>query len=295
MPPPSPDRDGRASDAGNLAMTHSARPRSPFSVRPFSRLAALFALIALLAGCGGEQAPPEAAKELLLYCGITMAKPMSEIAREFEKSHNVKITISQGGSEDLYQSLKSSRKGDLYLPGSASYRKRHLEEGLLGEFVHVGYNQAAMVVPKGNPKGLDADLNHLTRKDLAVVICNPESGSIGRETKRILEGRGIYQEVLDNSAYLTTDSRNLNRALKQGEADLMINWRATAFFEENKEQMDVIDLDPKQAKPKKLLLNLLTFSSHPELARQFMELASSEQGQAIFRKYGFIDNRVTFD
>ena len=265
-----------------------------FSSRPFARLLSLFAATAILAGCGGGE-PPAAPKEMLLYCGITMAHPMSEIAREFEKSHNVKITISQGGSEDLYQSLKSSAKGDLYLPGSASYRKRHLEEGLLGEFVHIGYNQASLVVPKGNPKGLTADLNQLTDKELAVVICNPESGSIGRETKRILEGRNIYQEVLDNSAYLTTDSRNLNRALKQGDADVIINWRATAFFEENREVMDVIDLDPTQAKPKKLLLNLLTFSRNPELAREFMQLAASETGQAIFRKYGFIDNSVSFD
>lgn len=262
--------------------------------RPFTRLLTLLALFTILAGCG-DDTPPAATKEMLLYCGITMAHPMSEIAREFEKIHNVKITISQGGSEDLYQSLKASAKGDLYLPGSASYRERHLEEGLLGEFVHIGYNQAAMVVPKGNPKGLDADLTLLTRKDLAVVICNPESGSIGRETKRILEGRGIYQQVLDNSAYLTTDSRNLNRALKQGDADVILNWRATAFFDENRAIMDVIDLDPAQAKPKKLLLNQLTVSRHPELGREFMKFAASERGQAIFRKYGFIDNSVQFD
>ena len=263
------------------------------SLTLLSRLFAPLAVALALSGCGGG--PDSAPKELLLYCGITMAHPMSEIAQEFERDHNVRITISQGGSEDLYQSLKASGKGDLYLPGSASYRKRHLEEGLLGEFVPVGYNQASLVVPKGNPKELDADLNHLTRADLAVVICNPESGSIGRETKRILEGAGIYQQVLDNSAYLTTDSRNLNRALKRGDADVILNWRATAFFGENRDRMEVIDLDPAKAKPKKLLLNLLTFSSNPEEARAFMELAASERGQAIFRKYGFIDNQARFD
>ena len=56
--------------------------------------------------------------------------------------------------------------------------------------------------------------------------------------------------------------------------------------------MDVIDLDPEQAKPKKLLLNLLSFSKHPEIARRFMEVAASEQGQAIMRKYGFLDNQM---
>jgi molybdate transport system substrate-binding protein len=250
--------------------------------------------LVMLSGCSDESSNSQK-PELLVYCGITMIKPMSEIARIIEEEQNVSISFSQGGSEDLYQSLKTSKKGDLYLPGSASYRKRHLEDGLLGEFVHVGYNQAALMVHKGNPKQLNDGLPDLLRKDINVVICNPESGSIGRESKRILESAGIYEQVMQNTVYLTTDSRNLNGALKKHDADLILNWRATAFFDENKEFMDVIDLDPKIAKPKKLLLNLLTFSQHPEVARRYMEYASSPEGQAIFRKYGFLDNTTPLE
>ncbi len=235
---------------------------------------------------------PESKPELLFYCGITMVNPMMEIASIVEKETGARIVISQGGSEDLYQSLKASRQGDLYLPGSASYRKRHLEDGLLGEFVHVGFNQAALFVARHNPKNIEADVKSMLRDDLSVVVCNPESGSIGRETKRILDKAGIYDQVVDKSVYLTTDSRNLNAAIRKKDADVIINWRATAFFEDNKPFMDVVDLDPEQAEPKKLLLNLLTFSKHPDLARRFMEIAASEQGQAIMRKYGFLDNQM---
>ncbi len=253
-------------------------------------------LLALnLGACGDSVDQSAAQRELLLYCGITMAHPMTEIARLVEQEQGVKITITQGGSEDLYQSLKSSRQGDLYLPGSASYRKRHLEDGLLGDYVHIGYNQAALMVTKGNPKQVQPDVKSLLRDDLAVVICNPESGSIGRETKRILDQAGIYSSVLEKSVYLTTDSRNLNAALKNGDADLILNWRATAYFKQNKEHMDVLDLDPAQAKPKKLLLNILSFSRYPEVARYFMELAASERGQAIFRRYGFLDKDMQVD
>lgn len=241
-----------------------------------------------LTGC--DSTTPIEKPELLIYCGITMAHPISEIAALVEKEKNVKITISQGGSEDLYRSLSASRKGDLYLPGSASYRERHLKEGLLGDFVHVGYNQAALIVKKGNPRGLNNDLKNLISKDIAVVIGYAETGSIGRETKRILENTGIYKDVLKNVVYLTTDSRNLNRAVREGDADVIINWRATAFFKENEPHMEVIDLSPSQAKPKKLLLNQLAFSKYPVIGRYFMDVAASEKGQAIFRKYGFLDN-----
>lgn len=255
------------------------------------------ALLLSLAGCddsGSDQAKSDK-PELLIYCGITMAHPMKEIATIMEPILGRKIVISQGGSEDLYVSLKSSKKGDLYLPGSPSYRKRHLDEGLLGETVDVGFNQASMMVRKGNPYHLTADLNNLTRSDLKVVISSPDSGSIGRETKKILEKAGLYQVARENSAFLATDSRNLNRALKNGEADVIINWRATAFFEENINDIQVLDLPADVAEPKKLVLNLLTFSLAQEDAKKFMDYATSEEGQAIFRKWGFLDKNMKAD
>lgn len=267
----------------------SAPPRLP---RAPALLGAVLMLLVAACDDGEEAAGPNAPPRvnLLVYCGITMVHPIKEIAALLEAERGIATTISQGGSEDLYKSLSTSRLGDLYLPGSASYRDRHLDEGLLGEAVHVGYNQASLMVAKGNPRGLDADLGNLVRPDLAVVIANPDTGSIGRETRRILKGAGLYESALDNSLFLATDSRNLNRALIDGTAELILNWRATAFFRENRGLIQVLDLDPAVAQPKKLVLNLLTFSEHPEAARAFMKLAASERGQAIFRSWGFLDH-----
>ncbi|MCU7939228.1 MAG: molybdate ABC transporter substrate-binding protein [gamma proteobacterium symbiont of Bathyaustriella thionipta] len=217
-----------------------------------------------------------------------MVKPINDIAKKFEAAHEgINIIISQGGSEGLYQSLKTSKKGDLYLPGSFSYRERHFDEGLLSHYVDLGFNQAAMMVAKGNPKNISADLNNLYDENLSVVIASPEMGSIGRETKKILVKKGIYEKVVNNAIYQTSDSRTLNQAIKNGDADIIINWKATAYFEENKEQIDVIPLQPEEAKPKRLALNLLTFSKYSDTAKKFMELAKSPEGLAIFSNYGF--------
>jgi molybdate transport system substrate-binding protein len=35
----------------------------------------------------------------------------------------------------------------------------------------------------------------------------------------------------------------------------------------------------------------LKSTKQPELAKRFMALAASEEGQAIFRKHGFLDNK----
>lgn len=66
------------------------------------------ALAALLFLVGGSAFAQSAKPELLLYCGITMVHPMTEIARLFEARENVKLSIAQGGSEHLYQSAKKA-------------------------------------------------------------------------------------------------------------------------------------------------------------------------------------------
>ena len=230
--------------------------------------------------------------ELLLYCGITMLRPMTEIAQNFEKRETVKITIAQGGSEDLYQSAKRSGVGDWYLPGEPSYREKHLAEGLFGDHVVVGYNQMALMVQEGNPKQIKPDPRELLRKDVVAILGNAESGSVGQEAKNILDRLGIYPQVIKSVAFLVPDSRSLVSAMKKGDGDVALNWRATAFFADNAAKLDAIDLDPKIARLQPLLLIQLKSSRHAELAKRFMDYAAGSEGQAIFRKYGFLDNKT---
>lgn len=230
--------------------------------------------------------------EMLLYCGITMVRPMTEIAQAFEKRANVRIAIAQGGSEDLYQSAKKSGVGDWYLPGEPSYRDKHQSEGLLGEYVNVGYNQMALMVQKGNPKQVKADPREMLRKDLVAILGNAESGSVGQEARSILDRLGIYPQVVRAAAFLAPDSRSLANAMKKGEADITLSWRATGFFADNAARLDVIDLDAKIAKPQALLLIQLKGTRNADVAKRFMTFAAGDEGQAIFRKHGFLDNKA---
>jgi molybdate transport system substrate-binding protein len=226
---------------------------------------------------------------LLFYCGITMVKPMVEISKVIEKKYNCKIKIIQGGSADLYKSLKLSKQGDLYLPGSESYRIKHLKEGILLDGQYIGFNKAAIFVRKGNPKHIK-NLESLVDENIATILCNPKSGSIGKMTKKLLikyKGEEFFNDAYDIASELGTDSRNLNKALMNKTADMSINWRATAFWKENSVFVDIVEIDKKYAPKKKLVLNLLKSSSHPKIAKALMDFASSSDGKAIMKRYGF--------
>lgn len=227
---------------------------------------------------------------LIFYCGITMVKPIKEMAKIIEEKYNVNIKISQGGSKDLYDSLKYSRLGDLYLPGSKSYRTASLKDSLLLDAVTIGYNKAAIFVQKGNPKNIKS-LDDFINEELSTILCNPKSGSIGKMTKKIFKAykqEEFFDEAYDNSTEIGTDSRNLNRALIEKRADLTINWRATSYWPENKKHIDIIEIDDKYAPKKELVISLLSFSQNKEIAKAFMEFAVSKEGKEIMKKYGFL-------
>ncbi len=243
---------------------------------------AIFSLYCLLA----EPNQPKPKKELLVYCGITMIQPMSQIASIIEKRENVKISILKGGSGDLLDSIRFNQIGDLYLPGSESYIEESIAEGLVSHALHVGYNKAAMMVREGNPKSIPPSLDALKNPDLYVVIGNPNSGSIGKETKKILAAADIFDEVMINAKELTTDSKRLVSVLKKDEADLVINWYATSTWEENAPFIDAISIDENLAKKKRLMLGLLITSKYPDIAAKFMDYAVSTEGQKIFDRYG---------
>lgn len=252
-----------------------------------NRLRALawsWALCALIRPAWAEETP-----QMLIYCGITMVRPITELARQFEQREKVKISIAQGGSEDLYQSARKSRTGDIYFPGEPSYRDKYQHEGLLGEARLVGYNQLALFVAKGNPKQVKPDLNELLRKDLVLMIGNQSSGSVGQETKQVLDRYKLYPQVVSRAAFLMPDSRSLSLSLKRGEADVTLSWRATAFFPDNAPYMDVVDLDPAIAEPQALLLIPLKVSKQPALSKKFIDHVASAEGQKIFRRWGFMD------
>jgi molybdate transport system substrate-binding protein len=218
-----------------------------------------------------------------------MVKPMKKIAYIIEKKYDCKIRIVQGASQDLYDALKLSKRGDLYLPVSSSYRKKFLHEGYLLDGVYIGINEAAIFVQKNNPLHIKS-LDDFRNTHLNIILANSQNSSIGKNTKKILEKFGgikFFDSVFDSATEIGVDSADINKALKLKNADIAINWRASAFFKENKPYISIINIDEKYAPSKKLVLNLLSFSKYPIISKAFMKYAKSKDGEKIMKQYGF--------
>ena len=63
---------------------------------------------------------------LTFYCGSTMSGAIGEISKQFSAANDCKVKIIKGGSGKLWKMLKNKKDGDLFLPGSDSYRKNNM-------------------------------------------------------------------------------------------------------------------------------------------------------------------------
>lgn len=232
----------------------------------------------------------ENACKLVIYCGITMVKPMVEISKDFEKNTGCKVQFVKGGSGKLMALLLKNKNGDLFLPGSDSYVKRLETDnpGLVVEKSEVGYNQAAIFVKKGNPKGVPSELSALTDDRFKVIIGSAERGSIGKETKKILSNYGNFDQV-KKRATLALHSQSLVNAIKSDKADVSINWYAVSTWQENMKFVDGLRIDESFAPKKELVLTVLKDSKNPAQAKAFLATAASKKGHSIFKKYGLAD------
>ncbi|MEA3315146.1 MAG: molybdate ABC transporter substrate-binding protein [Campylobacterota bacterium] len=228
---------------------------------------------------------------LTFYCGSTMSGAMQEISKEFGALNNCDVNIIKGGSGKLWKMLQTKKSGDLFLPGSDSYVKKIEKAGLLESSSKViGFNQASLIVQKGNPKRVK-NLESLVNQNLKVFLCDEKAGSIGANTSKVLKkykGEDFLDDSYDNTMGMGNDAKSVTKTIASKKADVGITWRATAFWSGNESKVDVIDIDTKYSPKKRLVINLLSFSKNKRLAKKFMNFTSSYKSQAIMKKYGFV-------
>lgn len=260
-----------------------------------SLLSVTFVLLALpfLTSCSPssqlEELPSnDYAPDLVIYSGITMVRPLKQIAERFEAEKNVHILIEQGASSYLYETISSQQTGDIYFPGSSYFRVKHKDDNILLEHKLVGYNRLAIVATLSNPKNISLELKSLLNPEYSVVLPAPDSGSVGKATEKLLDSQNLKKLAYRNTAFFTTDSHRINQAIIDGRGDIALNWYATTRWEEAQNKLETKIIDDSLSPKRNLELNLLKFSKNPTLAKEFINYATTPESLESFYEFGFL-------
>jgi len=253
--------------------------RDMATLRSYSlRLIPLILIAGLsLIGCGREKGEP-----LIVYCGTSFSKPIEEIGGKFKERFGADIKYNFAGCETIFPQILLTHKGDICIVHDP-YADMLREKGVLEDDRVVGKLTPVLIVPKGNLKGIKS-LEDLARPGIRVALGDPRFQTCAQYVHQKLKEKGIEEAVKKNIVYETKTHQELGNAIKLGTADVAVVWNFIAVL--NSDSLDGIWMKEKFPETK-IHVCLLNFSKNKELARKFLEFASSQEGVGILKRDGY--------
>jgi molybdate transport system substrate-binding protein len=248
----------------------------------------IVALHLLIMGCTGEskKTEQEQAKTIMVGAGAGLKPALDPVAKLFTEKTGIKVDYSYLCSAMVLTNMQLTRTGDVMVPGSQHYMDLAIEKGVIDpdSVAVAGYMIPVIAVQKGNPHNITC-IEDLAKPGLKVGIGEKEALAVGRLTDKMLKELGIYEDVMKNVVLTGGSASKLMLPLAMKNLDAEINWMATA--QAFAEKVDIIKIDPKKLKYSVAPIGMTVYSKNKEASKKYLDFVGSEEGNAIFAKFGF--------
>jgi molybdenum ABC transporter molybdate-binding protein len=290
------------------AFRQAGKPDLPQQTRPgaseFWLLAGLSALVvgglSLLLWAPWSRQGITSKRSLVFYCAAGMAKPVKEIAADYEKRYGVQVQATFAGSGQLLSTIRASSVGDLFLSADKFHMDKARKEKLVAEVIPVATLEPVLIVKTTTqdklPQGKKVKgLNDLLRPDFKVVLANPELAAIGTTVKTALSDPKInlwpqLEKELKQSSNRVSTVGTVNEvatAVRISDGVLGIVWRANA---KNIDGVEIITLPELEPFKELIQIGILTTATDEQAtaALQFARfLTARDEGLPHFTKHNF--------
>jgi len=229
--------------------------------------------------------PPE--KELLLYCGAGIQPVAEALTKAFSRKTRITVNTTFAGSGRLLGQLATSQVGDLFMPGSAFYVERAIEQKLAREDTKqaVAYFVPVIVVQKGNPFQVTS-LADLAEKKLRLGLGDERSVAVGKQSAKLFNKNQIARADINKNVVYTSGTVNeLGVAMQMKHIDAAIMWDANA--RQFAHSLELIEIPPEQNLISTIPLVALTCSEHLEEAKRFIDFVTSPVGKNMLKEYDY--------
>jgi molybdate transport system substrate-binding protein len=221
----------------------------------------------LLAGCGGED---DRQRTLVVFAASSLAEVAPELDAE--------ATVVLGGSNDLAAQLRDGARADVLLSASAGPVEELREAGLVEEPEVFASNRLVIVVPSGNPAGIE-NMRDLDRSGVKLVLGGP-GVPIGDYARAALADTDALAQVVS----LEEDVKGVLGKVRLGEADAGIVYATDARGAGDDVRTIAI---PDARQPEVRYYAALT-SPPSELGRAYLGRLLGDSGRALLEQAGFL-------
>lgn len=246
--------------------------------RPTTSLTALL-LVLPAAACGGatEKAGEKAGGELTVLAAASLTESYEELATQLESERDVDVTFSFGSSTDLATQAAEGAPGDVLATADTISMQVAEDAGVVGEVTPFATNELVIVVPPDNP----AAVMSLDDLESATWVRCADEVPCGRVARAVLEDNGVTADP----ASLEDDVRATLDKVTSGEADAGLVYASDAVAAGD--AVATIEVIGAEEQLTSYVVTTLQQSENAGLARDWVDLVTSERGRQVLEDAGF--------
>ena len=225
-------------------------------------------------------------QELIVSAAASLTNAFGDLGKTFEKQNpGAKAVFNFAASGTLLQQIDKGAPADVFASADQETMDKAQAKGLLlaesrRDFVR---NRLVLVVPA------DAKLPVAGPADLAkpevkrIAVGDPTFVPVGRYTEQSLKAAG-FLDALRPKFIPSNSVRQVLDYVSRGEVDAGLVYATDAAVAKDKVRV-VKELGGHE--PILYPIAVVATSQHRELAKRFLALAASAEGQAVLARYGF--------
>jgi molybdate transport system substrate-binding protein len=250
------------------------------------------------AGCGGVSGDegggggrPQGGT-LTVLAASSLIDAFGELANRFEEQNpGVEVRQSFESSSTLLAQIQQGAPADVFASAAEEEMDTAVKDGLVeGEPEIFVKNREVVMVPKGNPANIRR-FRDVAKPGLKLVLAGKDVPAadyalqiLGKANKEY--GADFEKDVLSNVVSRESDVRASVNRVVVGDADATFGY-ASDYTPDIRDRVKVVPIPPDLNIVATYPIATLDDAKTPELARKWVELVTSEEGQRVLRKWNF--------
>lgn len=266
------------------------------------RMSLLTVLLGGMLVMGMNLSIAEAAEDTLyVFAAASMTETLGEIKTSFEAEHpeveivynfdssgTLKTQIQEGAQCDLFISAGQKQMNQMDANDQTGTNDEGLDLVLSDTRVNILENKVVLVVPEGNPKGVESfdDLCEKLKSGEILMAMGNADVPVGQYTQKILAFYELDEEELADAGVLTYGSnvKEVTTQVTEASVDCGIVYATDAFSA----GLTVVDeARPEMCGQVIYPAAVMKNAENQELAEEFLDYLFEDSSKAVFEGVGF--------